>query len=81
MKKVLKVYDWDGKFLGYAKLFYFNEDLTYKLTMNKKEATVLDFYEDDEMEEYYTEIDNHEISMNELAIDVFDCFTAIFESV
>ena len=81
MKKVIKVYDWDGKFIGYAKLFYFDKDLTYELKINKKEATVLDFYEDIEIEEYYTKIDNNEVSMNELAVDVFDCFTAIFENI
>lgn len=81
MKKVIKVYDWDGKFLGYAQLFYIDEDLTYQLTMDKKKATVLDFYQDGEIDEYYTEIDGVEVSMNELAVEIFDCFTAIFETV
>lgn len=81
MKKVIKVYDWDGKFLGYARLFYMDEDLTYQLTMDKKKATVLDFYQDGEIDEYYTEIDGVEVSMNELAVEIFDCFTAIFETV
>ena len=81
MKKVIKVYDWDGKFLGYAKLFYMDEDLTYQLTMNKKAATQLTFYQDGEIDEYYTEIDGVEVSMHELAVEIFDCFTAIFETV
>lgn len=80
MKKIIRVYDWDGKFIGYAKLFYFDKDLTYELT-DKNNATILDFYEDDEIEEYYAEVDGHEVSMTELAADIFDCFTAIFENV
>lgn len=81
MKRVIRVYDWDGDFLGYAKLFYIDEDLTYELTMNKDEATVLDITCDAENDARYTIIDNNQVGMGYLSSVIFDSFTAILETV